>query len=257
MSPQPAPGSVWIKRHVAVGIMLFQAILLVLIGGAFLRAEHQNTEQNKEINESIDTGRGLLTCLISYADDMTTALDARDTVNTTARAAAIAWLNAVLKQFSEPSFADTQDIIDTIIAYRDALKRLNKPKKEFNLQSYPDITVCLRENDLPVPEDLQHAQATDDLYRLIAYTNPPRQYCFGRRITISGGPQGEVITGTSHRDVIWGNDGGDLINGGRGKDRICGGSGGDIIDGGPGFDRANGGEDSDVCLSSFKRKHCP
>ena len=256
MSPQPAPGRVWIKRRVAVGIMLFQAILLVLIGGAFLRAEHQNTEQNKEINESIDTGRGLLTCLISYADQMTTALEARDAVNSTARAAAVAWLDALLDQFNNPN-ADNQTIYNTILAYRDALERLNKPKQEFSLQSYPDIKACLRKNDLPVPEDLKQAQASGDLYRLIAYTNPPREFCMGRRITIFGTPQGEIITGTGRHDVIWGNDGGDLINGGRGRDRICGGDGGDIIDGGPGLDRANGGPGTDVCLSSIKRKHCP
>jgi RTX calcium-binding nonapeptide repeat (4 copies) len=88
-----------------------------------------------------------------------------------------------------------------------------------------------------------------------------------------GGPESEVICGTSGNDTLNGNGGndeihgldgndhlnggpgndfidgsrgGDTITGGEGEDKLIGGSGADVMDGGPGSDRLDGGEGSDT-----------
>lgn len=241
-----------IGKRTAVGIMLFQALLLILLGGAFMRAEWQNGNQQDEIEESIGTGRILIGCLVDYSVDLTNVLEDRDVVSSTTRQAAIEWLDAILEQSQNPSGSDSAAIIESLQVYRNTLVKLNHPKDNFDLPNYPDIKNCLAENDLPVPKKLEAA------FKTVAYTdNPPRERCLGRRITIEGTPRNDIITGTTHSDVIWSKDGDDLINASQGRDRICGGFGGDIINGGPGLDRANGGPGTDVCLSVIIHRRCP
>lgn len=67
--------------------------------------------------------------------------------------------------------------------------------------------------------------------------------CFGERATIVGDARGEVINGTSGRDVIVAFGGDDFIFGKGGNDLICAGRGADHLYGGPGNDKLNGGLD--------------
>jgi Ca2+-binding RTX toxin-like protein len=60
--------------------------------------------------------------------------------------------------------------------------------------------------------------------------------CFGKKATIVGTKQADVLKGTAKADVIVGLGGNDKIQGLGGKDRICGGSGNDKLYGGPGYD---------------------
>lgn len=78
--------------------------------------------------------------------------------------------------------------------------------------------------------------------------------CLGKRVTIRGSAQGEVIVGTPGSDVIVAQGGDDFVYGNGGKDRICGGSGMDQIVGGGGFDRAHGGGGQDHCDAERRRK---
>lgn len=78
--------------------------------------------------------------------------------------------------------------------------------------------------------------------------------CFGKQVTIIGGPAGEVLFGTEGPDVIAARGGDDTIFAAEGNDRICGGRGNDTIFGSGGTDRANGGRGTDSCEAERKRK---
>lgn len=95
--------------------------------------------------------------------------------------------------------------------------------------------------------------------------NRGSQSCFGRTPTLAatpgkeliGGPQRDVIVGSSSADHIDGGGGNDLIcagagadvvSGGTGDDRIAGGAGGDLLRGGAGDDRIQGDKGRDRCL---------
>lgn len=269
----------YISRKVLVTVMLMQTMIIALFAAGYFKLAHDNSQQNKDIQESLNNGRGLLACLIEYADDMTNALEDRDAVNSTARAAAIEWLDAIVAQADEPeSPQQAQEILDLLKKYSAALKRLNDPK-EFEVAPYPDITVCLRKNNLPVPEELRDNNGTGPtptsamepfsvVYHEVPASSLPAadnglpgkwdNKCLHRKVTIRGNDGDNVINGTRGRDVIFAYSGDDLVDGGRGRDRICGRYGGDTLNGGPGFDRINGGNGGglDLCFAE-RTKKCP
>lgn len=83
--------------------------------------------------------------------------------------------------------------------------------------------------------------------------------CFGRRATVIGTTQADVLVGTDRADVIvarggsdriFGEEGRDLICGGPGRDRSSGGEETDHLAGGPGADLLIGGNDSDSLLGN-------
>ncbi len=71
--------------------------------------------------------------------------------------------------------------------------------------------------------------------------------CLGKRVTMRGTFQADVLFGTPGNDVIVGKGGDDTIYGNGGRDRICGNAGSDTLIGGDGFDRTHGGRGQDVC----------
>ena len=74
----------------------------------------------------------------------------------------------------------------------------------------------------------------------------PAPICDGRRATITGTPEDNVITGTAGDDVIAALGGNDIIYGLGGNDRICGGDGNDVILAGSGNDRVFGDAGSNI-----------
>lgn len=91
--------------------------------------------------------------------------------------------------------------------------------------------------------------------------------CFGRRPTIAGTADSDVIVGTRGADVIVARGGDDRVDGGGGNDRICGGDGNDRLFGGSGADRiqqgrsgweeiANGGPGPDLLLGGSRNANC-
>ena len=92
---------------------------------------------------------------------------------------------------------------------------------------------------------------------------PPR--CDGKRPTIIGTAQGDVLRGTKRSDVILalgGNDvivaaaGNDVVCGGAGNDRISGGTGRDRLFGDAGRDRLTGGAGRDRLVGGSGRDTC-
>ena len=69
--------------------------------------------------------------------------------------------------------------------------------------------------------------------------------CGGRRATIVGTANDDVINGTAGNDVIVALGGRDLVRGRGGNDTICGGAGADRLRGGPGGDLLLGGAGRD------------
>lgn len=252
-------------------ILIIQTVLIVVLAFAAARSEHQNGQQQDDIEETLSNGRGIIGCTVQWADDMTKALEDRDNINSTARAAAIDWLDALLEQSKNPGRSNPQVIIDLIEEYRDALARLNDPSSTSRVE-YPDITECLRKNDLPLPNEIGDvgSQAIG-AFRLVAKASPtsslsagpghPGKWddtCLHRKVTIRGTDGSDNISGTNGRDVIFAYSGNDLVVGNGGRDRICGRFGGDILNGGDGFDRINGGNGGGVDLCFGERmKKCP
>lgn len=270
----------YISRRVLIAIMACQTIIIALFAAGYFKLAHDNNDQNKDIQASLNNGRELIACLIDYANDMTNALEDRDAVNSTARAAAIEWLDAIVAQADNPDSAQQgAEILRLLMRYSEALKRLNDPH-EFEVAPYPDITVCLRKNDLPVPEELRANKSPGPttassammpfslVYNEVpASSLPPAgggypgkwdNKCLHRKVTIRGTDGDNTITGTRGPDVIFAYSGNDLVASGRGRDRICGRFGGDTLNGEQGFDRINGGNGGGVDLCFAERtKKCP
>lgn len=78
-----------------------------------------------------------------------------------------------------------------------------------------------------------------------AVAEPSRARCHGRRATIVGTRNGEVIAGTPRRDVIAARGGDDRIRARGGDDRICAGGGSDAVRAGAGDDHIRGGRGRD------------
>lgn len=77
-----------------------------------------------------------------------------------------------------------------------------------------------------------------------AYSAPAT--CFGRKATIVGTSEDDVLVGTQGRDVIVGRRGSDLIKGRGGRDLICASIGKDDIRGGGGADRLDAGPNDEA-----------
>jgi hypothetical protein len=74
-----------------------------------------------------------------------------------------------------------------------------------------------------------------------------------RGVYLTGGPNRDVLVGTSYADVIVGGAGNDTILGKAGNDALNGETGNDRVDGGAGNDRVTGGEGRDTLLGGFGR----
>jgi hypothetical protein len=75
---------------------------------------------------------------------------------------------------------------------------------------------------------------------------PPSFRCKGNLATITGSPQGELITGTTFRDVIVALAGNDRVLGLAGNDLICGNANRDTLVGGRGRDKLFGQKGRDT-----------
>jgi Ca2+-binding RTX toxin-like protein len=83
-----------------------------------------------------------------------------------------------------------------------------------------------------------------------------RPLCLGKRATIVGNAQANVLTGTRRSDVIVGLGGKDTIMGAGGTDLICGGAGNDVLVGGAGRDALDGGAGRDTCRTGERLVRC-
>jgi hypothetical protein len=93
----------------------------------------------------------------------------------------------------------------------------------------------------------------------IAVTDPvptDKDTCVGKKATIVGTDQGEVIEGTGGQDIIVAGGGDDLIRGKGGNDIICGGSGNDKVVGNKGADKLFGGPGDDILKGRLGRDIC-
>jgi hypothetical protein len=77
--------------------------------------------------------------------------------------------------------------------------------------------------------------------------------CFGRRVTVHGTNDDDVLRGTPGDDVIDAEGGNDDIQAGEGNDVICGGPGDDTVRGGRGNDTILGGGGADNLLGASGR----
>ena len=114
-------------------------------------------------------------------------------------------------------------------------------------QAWPELTAGQVRGRLQRRATDAGAAGRDSAYGegLLTLGTPPNiPKCDGKKVTIWGSGDADIITGTSGADVIMGFGGADQIDGGGGNDRICAGPGDDIVDGGNGNDRIFG-EDGD------------
>jgi glucose/arabinose dehydrogenase len=86
--------------------------------------------------------------------------------------------------------------------------------------------------------------------------SPDGAPCAGKRATIEGGSESELLRGTAQRDIIAGGRGRDTILGLAGNDLICGGPGRDTLSGGRGHDDLRAGADSDELLGGRGHDTC-
>lgn len=190
------------------------------------------------IEQSIERNTLLTSCLTEWVMKNTGALQDRDAVNTTARAAEREMWGRISQYLSRPE-VNRKPLLNAIKEYRTIEARLSRQE---SINPYPEISRCLSPRNKVA-------------FGLMSASTGGRT-CFGRQPTIFGTKGDDVIHGTDGRDVISALGGDDLIIAGKGKDLICGGRGDDMINGGQHFDKARGGRGVDVCIQVESTRSC-
>jgi Ca2+-binding RTX toxin-like protein len=207
------------------------------------KASDDATKAVEAVEDQADRNTEIVGCLVTYATDMTDALQDRDAVVKTARAAQKETWKTFLRLIRDPTPpADARDtMIESILRYVEILNRLDRND---SINPYPHLSNCLLDGG--------DAEAA---FQAASYTGGGPT-CFGLRVTVAGGPGNDTLIGTDGSDVIRGFRGRDLIYSGRGNDTLCGGKGDDTINGGQGRDRARGNRGSDFCVLVEERHGC-
>lgn len=197
------------------------------------------------VSAQADRNTAIAACLTTYAGDLTDALQDRDVIIKTARAAEReVWRTFLRLIDSEESPPDArQTMVRAIERYQEILRRLQRTDA---INPYPDIAECL---------SAEAAAAATLTYRLMSY-HPRKTTCYGLQATIRGSLGDDVIHGTDKGDVIRAYGGNDIIHGAKGNDYICGGRGDDTINGGQDYDRARGQRGSDFCVQVEAPRSC-
>lgn len=219
------------------------AILCALLAGGTLIVWVDEAGDDESLEATIARNTRIGDCLTEYAAALTDALQDRDVVNKTARAAELeTW--AAINQWlgAEPPISDRTAMIEAITRFRKILRRLQHTEA---INPYPDISACLA-----VESSLAYRLA----YRLVSSYSAAS--CHGQAVTIHGSSGDDILRGTDSRDVIHGFRGDDIIHADKGNDVICGGRGGDTINGGKGWDRARGQRGSDFCVQVELPRSC-
>ena len=80
--------------------------------------------------------------------------------------------------------------------------------------------------------------------------------CLGKRATIVGTSDRDILSGTGRADVIAALGGADEVDGFGGNDLICGGPGDDVLNGAERVDRLDGGPGFDTCRTGERLTTC-
>lgn len=230
----------WANQHPFLLALL--VLLLVVIPG-LIRAQ-QLTEN---VQAQADRNTALATCLVEYADALSDALQDRDVVNRTARAASLELWAAIHGYLTSPPTTGIRPLLRAITRYETILHRVDRAAV---INPYPTIRSCL-----PGPEaaELQaNFKLRHDLeFELVAATVAAYDTnCFSRKVTIRGTKGDDVIHGTDGPDVIFAYSGDDLILTGKGNDRICARRGDDTINAGQDKDWVGCGPGTDFALQA-------
>lgn len=230
--------------------MLATIVLLTVVLPGFLAIGH-SIQQSRHAADTAreaavtakaqaDRNQVVVSCLTSWVADLTDALQDRDVVNNTARAAQReTWREIHRWLTDETPDPNRVEMIRAIDRFLIILRRLDRTTA---INPYPEIDRCL------TPSEIRAAM-------LLVSAHPVAQ-CFGRPVTIRGSSQKDVIHGTDGADVIRGFRGDDLIHAGAGNDLICGGRGQDTLNGGQDRDSARGQRGSDFCIQVEKPRSC-
>jgi len=205
-----------------------------------------NRDVAAEVQTQADRNTAVADCLTTYAAQLTDALQDRDVVNRTGRAASAELWATILEWTRRPGTGSTAELRAAIVRYEKILDRIGRTAA---LNPYPDVTQCLVSAD---PANVAFTLVSAD-------TGKPGRWddlCLGRPVTIRGTYADDIIHGTDGPDVIFAYYGDDLIQGGRGGDRICARGGADTINAGQDFDRVDCGSGDDLALQAEGTRNC-
>lgn len=213
------------------------------------RAVEDASSAVEEVQKQADRDSQLVSCLVSYASDLTASLQERDTVSGTARTAQTELWRVFQRLVEHPETPNAEDIfIRAVERFRSILRRLDKTVE---VNPYPDLAACLEEKGI-TPEE---AAGTAEPAMMSAVVRGGAQ-CWGRSVNVRGTAGSDILFGTDGPDVIRGFRGNDLILGGAGNDYICGGRGDDTLNGGRDYDRVRGNVGNDFCLQDESSRSC-
>lgn len=222
-------------------------VLCILLVGAWLyfrgRADDASSDvqaQADAVQAQADANSAINECLSTWAQDLTEALQDRDAVSRTARAAQ-AELWAEVDAYLRGTSPDRATLTDAIRRFRQILRRLDRTA---SINPYPEISPCFA---------VASAEAAA-VVALVSYLSA--RTCWGHPVTIRGTRGADTLIGTDDADVIFAGRGDDLIVAARGNDYVCAGRGDDTINGGPGRDAVRGGLGADLCIQTELEKGC-
>jgi len=252
MSPRPnEPAEAvplgWINRH---PFLLALVVLLAVVIPGFVRIQNVNSQlqaQADQLQAQADRNTALVTCQVQYAAALTDALQDRDSVNATARAASTELWDRIRYFITHPT-GTAGPLLAAIDRYDAILDRVSRTAR---LNPYPDIEACL--GAIPGMD----AQVVAG-FQLVSADRRARydSYCLGRPVTIRGTYGSDVIHGTDGPDVIFAYYGDDLIIAGKGNDRICARGGDDTVNAGQDYDRVDCGAGMDYALQAEATTAC-
>lgn len=227
-----------LRRRQRLESLLIAALCILLVGAwVYFRGRADQTAHELQAQADANTSRGA--CLSAWAADLTSAMQDRDAVNSTARAAQReVW--AEIDSYIQGTSTDREALVSAIERFRQILRRLERTA---SINPYPEIAPCFVASDAALGG-----------LALMSYsrTHP----CWGHAVTILGTRGDDTIIGTDGPDVILAGSGNDLVSAGRGNDFICGRRGDDTINGGPGRDMVRGGRGGDLCVQTERELSC-
>jgi predicted DNA-binding protein YlxM (UPF0122 family) len=247
-------------RRIGRVTILFGALMLFL-GGAQIKAYNDQDNSNERIADQAKVIKSTQRCNIKFAVALSETLRERDALTNTSRASQIELWKKIKDLVKNPGQTGQQQFNDIINEHIHNLERLDEASVN---NPYPKLRPCLKRAAAKADDE-----AIRGVLRLVSSSAPALlagpgfpgkwdDHCLHRKVTMRGTDEGDVITGTPGRDVIFAYSGNDLVDAGPGRDRVCGRFGGDILNGGADFDRVNGGNGggTDLCFGE-RTKKCP
>lgn len=121
-------------------VLVIQTAIIVGFTAGYVNLARQNSDQNDDIQATLDRGRQIISCLTDYTTRLQTALDGRDSAADTTRSSTHDWVESVRKLVAQQQVGGAETFFQITDVYLAALERAAVVAA---VNPYPKIKPCL------------------------------------------------------------------------------------------------------------------